>query len=428
MTRRDLFIKLGLLSAVYHAADARVDGFIDNRSAPHLSVADGAFQACSSEARLKRLKTLKDVGFGVLRSSLGRINPTGGVVSNENQESVSFLKLAASLGFSLKLAVGAGSEVSDVFFDNHPDALLRNSSGGFVSGCMSPWYPDRGSVLSSSIGATLEILSNSDLTNSLAAIVADLGAAAEPIYPASWELKAGQGQESYWFYDVHAQQAFGDDMKSLYNGNLEIANRIWSTGFSSWRDVVTPRVGCHSGKMWEDTLTWYRDAKRSMIELSLSTLLRVIRSSHALKKTPVIILLPGTHLPVGTLQEVAAAAGRGNEAIQAMIDTDFLIRLATKLGCDLQSTASQNDQEVKFINSRIAFLQSQSRLWAENAGGSPAKNPEHLAQIVIRNKLYGFEYINASEILTDRGDKVPELFSKVSLAVKQLRTHFSTEQ
>ena len=373
----------------------------------------------SESLNRERFKTFIDLGFGLLRSYVGEVEPDLGTPSRTNLEYLAYLGSAVSSGLKLKLVVGGCSLLTPDFFERHPDACLVNRFGTrFPS--LSPWCPNRDEIIRKASELTLNLLDNADLLSDVNAIIADVGPASEPIYPANWLLKADE-YDSFWFHDVHAQSAFRSDMRTRFNDDLARANERWATNHASWSEVEPPAMGQHPGPFWLDTLCWYRDAKRALVGLQLQILGSLVPNYQALSKPEIILLLPGVHLSEHKLEEIAASSGIGGRPAQIMPDTNFLIQLASQHSYTLQYTAVQDEAEVAYIMERAASTNVKVKVWGENAGGLPALDPGLLADVIIKHSLHGFEYINASEIIDDSTQERKTTFAQLELANNRLR-------
>jgi hypothetical protein len=213
------------------------------------------------------------------------------------------------------------------------------------------------------------------------------------------------------------QQKFGDD--------LSRANQRWGTSFYSWNNVAPPNQGQNAGAMWSDALLWYRDTKRHMITEQIAQAKTLISQYSMMHRPDTILLVPGKHLPGDAIDAAAKRAGVDNEEAIVMPDTDFMIDMASVFNCELQYTASQNDQEVKYLVSAVRSKDIRTHIWGENAGGHPSLNPAHLVEVSIKNRLFGFEYINAEPLFDGQTSSKTGFFSVFAKSIRHLRMAFS---
>lgn len=427
MDRRIFLASLLSASAVgVNSIEARAQQ-INSDPSLHLSVGDapGGPQR-SEQITRERFKTCRDLGFGMLRAELGRVDIIGAKLTRENEQSIRYLQTAVASGLSLKLPVGGMSLLAASYFKDHPDALVRNKEEETVEGYLSPWYPGIHDLLIKTTETTLAFLQQANLLPHISSFIADLGPASEPIFPADWEVKGKTAGKShgYWFYDLHAQKAFSRDMQTQFAGNLPKLNLRWNAAFKSWSDVRTPKLGEHAGAMWLDTLTWYRDTKRRLIFSQTQQIKSIISSFYKESMPTLTLLVPGNHLEDDKLSITASKAGVADGTVYVMTDTDFIVNTAMLLSCDVQYTASQNDNEIKYIKSLLLGKKTATAVWAENAGGSASLNPDHLVDVVIDNNLAGFEYINAGSLFVP-DSSAPSLFlPKVAKALQRLQQYY----
>lgn len=248
-------------------------------------------------------------------------------------------------------------------------------------------------------------LAEQKLFDAIDYIFVDCGPAAEPIYPANWTLGpefAGR-DTSFWFYDPNAQTDFAPKMRAAYGGLLSDANRAWGTSFARWGEVRIPEVGTQPGAMWSDVLVWYRNAKRDFIAWQIANYQAQLRR-HAGEHSPkLVLMIPGSHIPTAAWQK-AIREGGGDVAVRLMGDSEYLIEVAAKSGCWLQYTGVENEAEVAYLVGYIKAHGLQAPMWGENGGSTRVgANPQGIANVISRNKLYGMEYINAGFIFDEDG-------------------------
>ena len=349
----------------------------------------------------KRLAIYKDLGFGMVRTA---------VVWSEFEKKKGewslwparrrYLETIAKSGLKVKLEVSALHSAPGWYFSENPDAQPRNAEGKTARQLISVWHPAVNALVAEKQDRMMDTLASLGLFEHVATVVASLGPAGEPIFPAQWQTEGG-GKQSFWFYDENAGPHFKAAMEHKFDGGLKAANARWNTDFRAWGEVDIPPPGRSRGPRWEDVLVWYRDSKRSVVDATLKDIQARTRT-HA-GDVPVIMLVPGTHTK-DEAWRAAIAAGDGDTSIKVMTDTDHLLDLAKATGVWLQHTAGQNEAAIRYLLAGMQARGFETPLWAENAGGKPAQDPGHLADVVLNNRLYGLDYIGGADLFA--GDRI----------------------
>lgn len=423
--RRTLLAGLSAL-----AAQPRPAGAGGSKVCDRLCLAWAPTAGVSADQIQRQFDLFRGLGFGTLRAGVGRIGTDPDRSTPDRNARLGHLKQAARSGLRLKLQVGTWSGTPEDYERQHPDARIVNADGQSPPpGYISPWYPDLKALLMRETAAFFTVLERAGLLGAVAALIADLGPAGEPIYPAAWILKEGPpSQATFWFYDEHAQAAFGPDMRRRFADDLDAANARWKTRFANWQAVRIPAPNTHPGPMWEDVLIWYRDAKRAIIRHQVATCRARIALAYDGATAPQLILLvPGTHLAAGELQR-AAASGDGSYPVKLMVDTDFIIDLAHENGTAVQHTATQDEREVRYIEDYIRAKGYKVPLWGENAMGRPAGDPAHLADVAVRCNLYGLDYVDAAAVLRPDGAAPNDVMPRLAAACQRLLALWPTRE
>ncbi len=277
----------------------------------------------------------------------------------------------------------------------HPDGRMVDEHGT-TDWHLGPWSALRDEVADSAIRTELRRVREVGLTNRVDEVVADLGPAGEGIFPANWTLNR-EGEEAFWCYSVAAQRSFIAAMQTRY-GSFASAAMAWKLPgsiASSWNDFQIPKPGTPwaRGTFWGDMLTWYRDSKRSMLETRVRHTLSIVRTALS-PAAGVIVYLPGYAYSQAEWDSAISSAS-GAASIRLMMDNDWLMSLALKLGCRLQYTGAENATEVRRIVRKLRALGSNAArwMWAENAGVENAgTNPEWLADVAMGCGLRGIDF------------------------------------
>ena len=390
---------------------------------PRLSIAEPHnFITQSADKIQRRFDLYKQIGIGTLRVSVGWWDQETADGVWRGASHLPYLKQAAQNGFRFKMQVGTISAPPRWYMDRHPEARMINRAGAASPADVSYWYPDLRALMTAKADHLFGYLAQQGLLAAVDSVFVDCGPAAEPIYPANWTLapRDAAAPASFWFYDPDAQADFAPSMSARYDGALDRANRAWGTSFGSWREVRIPEPGTRPGAMWNDVLTWYRDAKRGFVRWQVSNY-QVMLERYAGKARPKLVLMvPGSHIPVAEWQQ-AVRQGDGDYGIKIMSEAEFLIDLAAETGCWLQYTGVENGPEVAYLQAYMDLMGTRVPMWGENAGSPEiAANPQRIADVINQRHLYGMEFVGARYAFDDDGGKTNTVFDKLKKAFKSI--------
>jgi len=370
----------------------------------------------------RRFDLYKQLGFGTLRTEVAwrRLEAREGDWSPPPYLD-SYLSQAVNSGFRLKLTIETLGGPPGWFLKEHPDALIRNADGEFSNNDLSLWYPGLHALLAQKADQLFDYLAQRNLFGAIDWIFVDLGPASEPIYPAAWTMGKTSCQGStQWFYDSQAESQFATAMRAKYQ-SLAQTNRAWGTSFGDWTEVMLPRPGQKFSGLWNDALIWYRDSKRDFIRWQTANYQRALSSHVAAASAPnLIVMVPGRHIsPQEWEQSVESATP--DCRLATMTDTEFLLDFAKEAGCALQYTADENGDEVQYLRQYMRSHGNTQRLWGENVGvEGVARDPGHLADVVLANGLYGMDYIRSSRIFGPDHVTPNETFPALATACQRL--------
>jgi hypothetical protein len=368
-----------------------------------------------------RFDLYRQIGFGTLRSGIEwrQLEMAEGSW-RDPPFLTNYLKQAIDNGFRLKLTIGTLGAPPGWYLEAHPDARIRNASSEYSVSDLSLWYPGLYALLADKTDVLFDYLVRYSVFAATDFIFVDLGPASEPIYPAPWTMGEAQAHGP-WFYDEHAEAAFVSAMQGKHP-SLGGANHLWGANFATWREVRLPSPGENPGALWQDALLWYRDSKRHFIRWQVDNYRRALRKyAPSGVRTQLIIMVPGSHIQPDEWQE-AVRSGDPDSAMTIMTDSEFLLELAQETGCWLQYTGVENDKEVSYLRQYMNHHDIDEPMWGENAGvEAVARNPEHLADVVLAHKLYGLEYISSAHLFRPDGVTPNDTYGALSHACQRLR-------
>jgi len=385
-------------------------------------VEDVNFLKDPGETVQRRFDLYKQLGFGTLRTSIAwrreELAPGDWTGAPAFQ---AYLGRVIANGFRLKLAVETLGAPPGWFLKAHPDAAMRNAAGEISQNDLSLWYPGLRPALTEATDRLFQRLAEFGVFGSIDWVFADLGPASEPIYPAAWtQGKASCQEATPWFYGAHAEAAFARVMARKYRA-VSVANGVWGTRFGDWSEVHMPLPGTEAGPFWHDALVWYRDSKRNFIRWQVANYQRALSAFAPSGARPgLIVMVPGRHIQDQEWR-AAIAAGMPDCSLAIMTDTEFLLDLAKQAGCGLQYTADENGDEVAYLRDYMRAHGNTQPLWGENVGTAPvADKPNHIADVILANRLYGMDYVRSSRIFAADGVTPNGVVSELAAACRRL--------
>lgn len=357
----------------------------------------------SPEVVRKRMDFYKELGVEMLRleSPWSLLETQEGVWDGAQYRP--YFDEVKNSGFRIKMIVGTIMAPPGWFLAKHPDARLVNEDGAMSVNTLNFWYPNLHEEIARATTGMFEWLRREGMLDRIDLVCVDFGPAGEPIYPAAW-TQPGQKGEKFWFYSENAQADFRLKMKEKY-GTLNALNRKWGKDFKGWDEVVVPRPGSCPGACWEDVLVWYRDTKREFIEWQVDNF-REHLSRFSGNRIKLVVYVPGSDVHPEQWK-AAVASGAGDAAIRLMFDSKFLLELAGRKGCQLQYTGVSERAEVERLRKYLDENGlSDVPMWGENAGyWDCAKDPLNLADIIIRNRLYGLDFTHSHFVFANQSGK-----------------------
>lgn len=430
MLRRRTFLQalanLALASAGGTATTALFAASQPKAPSLHLSIGDfpgGASQ--NSGVIQKRLDLYSTLGIGMLRTLIRWADVERLQGQWTEPSNLRYLQQAKNSGMRFRMAISTLGSPPDWLFKANDDALIRNQRGETTKNDISPWYPPLRPLLSNATESIFSRMAQWNLIDSVDYILVDLGPAGEPIYPPAWGLGPGHDMNNatFWFFDIHAKANFIQHMRAKY-ADISMANRNWNTDYHSWDDVAIPTPPTKPGVMWRDVLLWYRDSKRELLEWQLANYKEAL-TRHARGPIPALVIMDsGNHLAPSMLDR-AVASGDGDYPLKIMPEIEYILDLAQRSGCWVQYPAVEEADELAYITNYITTHNLKVPMWGENAGGLPAHNPRHLADMVMKYNLFGLEYVNAGAIFQADGVTPNDNFAAFAAACRQLTEWFS---
>jgi len=341
----------------------------------------------------RRLELYKQAGIGILRVDVDWRTQEAREGAWRETPNLALLQLGQRAGFKLKANIGSITSPPLWFFQEHPEAQLKNQDGLLSFNDISYWYPGLHALLEEKDNHLFASLSRLGLLGAIAYLVIPLGPAGESLYPAPWTTTAPDAPMRFWFYDPNAQADFPRQMRKKY-ALIATANTAWGTDFTDWSEVVIPPPGTQPGPLWRDVLEWYRDSKRDFTRWQLDHYRRLLKQYYPTGRAPrLLILVAGNHI-TASAWEKGVRSGDGADTLKVMSDSEFLLDAAHRMGADAQYTGLPNWEEIEYLQSYARRRGYRISLWGENAGN--AGEPLELDEQVLANGLSGQEYIGSN--------------------------------
>jgi len=273
-----------------------------------------------------------------------------------------------------------------------PNQTFTDQNGAKSGRVVNFWHPDGRRLLMQNNREILDSLRKHPVWEKIDYVVPTMGPAGELTYPPTWTTRLPH--MTFWCYGPYAQGDFRHRMRLKYE-TVDRANAAWRTSFKSWGDVRILKPGQHPGPYWQDILTWYRDSKRAFARWHVEEMKK-------LTDKEIILYIPGQHYTQEDWRQAVDTAGvRASSGIKMMLDSDFIIRLATETGCTLQYTGLSRAESM-YIARRAAHHGYKGVLYGENAGSyGPASSPLGLGAIIVESGLTGIDYTSSEYLFND---------------------------
>jgi len=358
------------------------------------------------EESKKRFAIYKENGVDMIRVELawGVLEPEEGKWDVKHM--MDYIKLAGEMDLKSKVILGVAMDPPNWFFEKHPDALQMDEVGNVSHFSMSYSFPELNKVVDEKNKQIISFLKEAGVWDYVIYLIPSFGPAGEPAYPHPWTMGGEEvyGAPKYWGYEPSAQKDFAKQMKTKYE-DISTANKTWDTDFKTWEDVIILKPGEKPGTYWNDYLLWYRDRKRDFVKFEIENVMKNAPDKISL------VYVPGTGFSQADWDDAVATA-QGPWVVKMMCDSMDLMTTAIKSGAWLQYTGCENEPEVARLRKYLDDNgMADAVMWGENAGYYVcAKHPIELANIIIRNRLYGLDYTHAHfAFMPKEGTKMPDL-------------------
>ena len=364
----------------------------------------------------ERFKIYRDAGVDMLRvqADWRVVEPWEGVWDMGGR--IEYIRLARKYGFRIKLILGVIMAPPVWFREQHPDSRAADENGVFSANTLSYCYPGLKKVISEKTDKIISILREAGVWDDVECVIPAFGPAGEPIYPHPWTMEPDYGEPRFWNYEEWGQKAWRAAMKKKYR-TIARANAAWGTEFAGFDSMPLLSSGEKPGAYWNDYLTWMRDVKRDYVRWELRDIRR------AAKGKKVLVYIPGTAYSEKDWQE-AVETGAGSWTVKMMCDSMWVMEEALRQGAWLQYTGCEDGDEVARLRN---YLDSHGHrdavMWGENAGyWRAAKDPLHLADVCVKNRLCGLDYTFAHFAFALEGaETMPEVEDLSALADPNIR-------
>ncbi len=367
----------------------------------------GRYRYESAERIARRFEIYKEIGVDMLRVEgleWGRCEVSPGKWQHV-KEMDNYINMLKKYKFKIKLIAGTIMCPPGWYIENNPDVRMINENGYLCRNTLNYWNPEIRPKLEEVVDKLFDYYDKLGIMPYVEQVVVDFGQAGEPLYPPAWTLGPKyKGPETFWMYNRLAHEDFRRAMKAKYEF-IEIANSVWGTDFQSWEEVMIVQPGKLTGPYWYDVLIRYRDVKRDFEAWQIGNFQRVLKRYKGRVK-PVVYLAGRDERP--KMWAEAVGTGEGHLDIKLMCDLRWLARTAIDNGCMLQYTGAENRAEVEYLVKYLRDNNLKYEMWGENAGVFQCANePLKLADIVIKNDLYGIDYTHSHFMFKTTGSPKP---------------------
>jgi hypothetical protein len=362
-----------------------------------------------------------DVSWGDVEPSKGKINTPAGKLNT--------FKLFQKSGLRVKLIAGTIMAPPAWFLNSTPGSRLVDEDGRQSINTISYWLPGLTEYTEQAAGKIFTMLKENGALDLVDTVVVDMGPAGEPLYPPAWTqiadgLDVPAGDEKYWCYDAGAQKDFVLKMREKYR-TIEAANAAWGKQYASFDALSVPKPRTVTGTMWNDVLTWYRDAKRAFVEKQIQAFKRV-SEAYSGGRIRLLLYIPGSDVRDEWWDE-AVRTGDGNVNVKIMADSKFMIQMAKKYNCLLQYTGVENEIEVAHLRDYMDKNgYGDIPLYGENAGSYEcAKDPLLLARIIKQYRLAGIDYTHTRFLFKEDKKTPSEIMEPFRQAVAEISDYLN---
>ena len=363
-----------------------------------------------------RFREYRELGLTSVRLDLYFTNSNGRLRLAE--ESKNQFRAARKYGLKLKVIINPGGTAQ-----SDPDSKLVDAAGRTALNAVSPWYANAETYTESFVRDCLKTIQDEGFADLIGGIVAGLGPAGEPLYPPAWTQ--GGGDEVLWCYADNAQSDFRSTMQDTY-GTIDKANEAWGTSYASFEDISIPKEDDFRGQYLRDVLEWYRDSKRTFMDMQVRVFRSVIEELN-LSDLPLILYLPGADF-TEKQWESCIRTGRLIDGIRFMCDNTFTVQLARKYDCFLQYTGITGTDHLRSI---LIYMRDEGYsdipVFGENAGGSlPDAQPGLLRDIILEYKLSGIDYTHCHWLFESDGRTRSEVYEDFASIVPELESYLKS--
>ena len=403
-----------------------VEEAVDVLSVMMLSVTDGGLPT-DRESVFARMEDLASVGVTCVRIDTSWDTTEKGVWKMSDATK-NYLDAAKEYGLKLKLILPTVM-APPAWLAEDINTRLVDQNGRLSVNTVSYWYDGVCTYSRQALTAQLTAIKDGGWGDTVAAIVADMGPAGEPLYPPEWTqvasgLDGGAGEDQMWCYGENAKADFKDEMKKKY-GNISDANAAWNTEFSSFEEIFVPCPGDVKGKYWEDTLEWYYLTKREFMTSQVDVF-KTVMSDLGFENAALILYLPGADV-TQKQWESCIQGGSAVSGIRLACDNRFTAELAAEKGCVLQYTGINDVYRLGLL--RMDMYENglyHVPVFGENAGDAlSAADIAGLGETVKLLGLYGLDYTHSRWLYEADGITRNEKFSEFVDTVNSLKEWFA---
>lgn len=370
-----------------------------------MSITEGGLSG-SKDAISKRFDEYKELGITCVRIDTSWDTSTEGVWKMSGTTK-NYLEAAREHGLLLKLILPT-IMAPPSWISSKAGARLVDYNGRKSVNTVSYWYEGVNEYCACAVDAQMKAIADGGWQDVVGAVIIDMGPAGEPLYPPAWtQVSDGlsgndNGAEVMWCYGDNAQADFRAKMAEAYS-TIEAANEAWGTSYASFDEIEVPKPEEIKGKMWEDTLLWYRDTKRAFMSAQVDTFKKAAET-YGLSTRPLIIYLPGAEFNAHQWKG-CVKNGTAINQVKIFCDNEYAVTLAAEKGCVLQYTGITGTDGLR-LTREFMYENGYGSIpvFGENAGDpGAAGNPKFLADIIVDYSLFGIDYTHSHYLYEEDG-------------------------
>lgn len=175
---------------------------------------------------LERVKAAAHIGIDTHRLPVGWPNADGYYDFTNCDR---FIQALDEMGMNV-IVHFSNHDVPEWFWNEHPDAMMRNHEGEVTRSSPSLWHPVVRETIKHNMGTVLGHLSQANLLKLVDGVEIGIGMEGQLSY--EWD--------AFWAFDAYAVAAYRQFLIERYDGDIQRLNRDWGTNYQSFEQITPP--------------------------------------------------------------------------------------------------------------------------------------------------------------------------------------------